>query len=159
MMEYLLLSLFILIVIMTLIFFLTWWQSSTWNLEKQNLKTQRIETLLKAFIASPLFVRENSVFDDSRLMAIKSLEGQGICEDLGAFFGSGWFLEIESLTPRAGCSGPCESSVTDYPCCSSWVICGQGSKINTTRVLPVNVYRRVDGRNDLGVLKVGVYNE
>ena len=159
-MEYLLLSFFILMVIIALIFFLTFWQSSTWSLEKQNLKIQRLDTLLNRFINSPLFVRENSVFDDSKLMAIKSLESQGACEDLEGLFGSDWFLEIEVLTPRQGCAGPCESAVTDYPCCGSWVIiCGQGSKLNTTRALPVNVYRKAEDRNDLAVLTVGVYNE
>jgi len=158
-MEYLLLSLFILMVIIALIFFLTFWQTSTWSMEKQNLKTQRLDTLLNRFINSPLFVRENSVFDDSKLMAIRSLETRGACEDLEGLFGSDWFIEIEVLTPRTGCTGPCESAVMHYPCCGSWEICGQGSRPNTTRALPVNVYRKAEGRNDLAVLTVGVYND
>ncbi len=154
-MEYLLLSFFILMVIIALILFLTFWQTSSLNLEKQNLKIQRLDTLLNRFINSPLFVKENSVFDDSKLMAIQSLESQGACHDLEGLFGSDWSIEVEVLTPRPGCAGPC--TVSSYPCCGSWEICTRGEK-NVTRVLPVNVYRKAEDRNDLGLLTVGVYD-
>lgn len=155
-MEYLLLSFFILMVIIALIFFLTFWQSSSLNLEKQNLKIQRLDTLLNRFINSPLFVKENSVFDDSKLMAIQSLGGQGACKDLEGLFGSNWFLKVEVLNPRPGCAGPCTAS--SHPCCDTWEICGRGGN-NVTRVLPANVYRKAENRNDLAVMTVGVYND
>ena len=152
-MEYLLLSLFILLVIIALIFFLTWWQSSQFGLEQQQQKNERINVLMERFINSPLFVRENSVFDDSRLMAVQSFR-QEACTGLQGLFGSEWFIEIEVLNPRPGCAGPCDAS--SYPCCGSWVICPQNIR-NVSRVLPVNVYRRAEDRTDLGLLRVGVY--
>jgi hypothetical protein len=153
-MEYLLLSFFILMVIIALIFFLSWWQASQFNLEQQGQIHQRVEVLLYRFINSPLFVKENSVFDDSKLLAIQSYS-QNICKELTTLFGSDWFLEIEVLNPRPGCAGPCDA--VNYPCCGSWTICPQGKR-NITRVLPVNVYRKIEDRTDLGVLRVGVYS-
>jgi hypothetical protein len=154
-MEYLLLSFFILMVIIALIFFLTFWQSSQLSLEQQNLKSQRLDTLLNRFINSPLFVMENSVFDDSKLMAIQSLENKGACQDLEALFGSDWSIRVEVLTPRPGCAGPCTAS--SYPCCGSWEICTRGER-NITKVLPVNVYRKSEDRNDLGLMTVSIYD-
>jgi hypothetical protein len=153
-MEYLLLSLFILLVIIALVFFLTWWQSSQFGLEQQQLKNERIIVLMDRFINSPMFVKENSVFDDSRLMSVQSFR-QEACTDLQKMFGADWFIEIEVLNSRPGCAGPCDAST--YPCCGSWVICPQNKK-NVSMVLPVNVYRKAEDRTDLGLLRVGVYS-
>ena len=154
MMEYLLMSLFILIVIIALIFFLTWWQSSQLGMEQQNQRNERVNALMTMFINSPLLVRENSVFDDSKLMAAQSLR-QEACTDLEPLFGSDWFIEVEILNPRPGCAGPCDAS--SYPCCGSWNLCSQDLR-NVSMVLPVNVYRKYEDRTDLALLKVGVYS-
>jgi hypothetical protein len=153
-MEYLLLSFFILLVIIALIFFLSWWQASQFNIEQHKQKSQRVMALTERFINSPLFVRENSVFDDTKLLAVQSFRAEA-CQELESLFGGEWFLEVEVLNPRPGCAGPCDAS--SYPCCGSWTICPQRG-INITMVLPVNVYRRVEDRTDLGLLKVGVYS-
>jgi hypothetical protein len=154
MMEYLLLSLFILLIIIVMVFFLSWWQFSQFGMEQQRMKNQRTEVLASRFINSPLFVTDNSVFDDSRLMGIQSL-GLEYCSELEPFFGGEWFLRIDVLSPRPGCQGPCDAS--SYPCCGSWEICGQGKR-NITRVLPVNIFRHIEDRMDLGLLTVGVYS-
>jgi hypothetical protein len=152
-MEYLLMTLFLLFVIIILIFFLIWWQSTQWSSDKQSLRIARVDTLMNRFINSPIFVKENSVFDDTRLMAAQSL-GPGFCEDLERLFGEDWFIEVIALSTRPGCAGPCDAS--SYPCCGSWEICGQSGN-NITRVIPVNVYRKAEDRNDLAILRVGVY--
>ena len=141
-------------VIIAIIFFLSWWQFSQFAMEQQDIKNQRIDVLMQRLIGSPLLVKENSVFDDSKLMAIDSFHSDA-CTDMKDIFGEDWFIEIEVLTPNPGCEGDCDS--LNYPCCGHWEICGQGER-NVSRVLPVNVYRRVDGRTDLGLLRVGVYS-
>ncbi len=154
-MEYLLLSVFILLMIMSLIFFLAWWQSSQFGLEQKKLKDQRVDVLMNRFINSPLFVTENSVFDDSKLQAIQSLR-QDACQDLESMFGGDWFITIEVLNQHPGENiGECTAS--NYPDCGYWEMCGQGER-NVSRVLPVNVYRKAEDRNDLALLTVGVYS-
>jgi hypothetical protein len=153
-MEYLLLSLFVLLVIISLIFFLSWWQLSQFGLEEQRIKNDRVVALLNRFTNSPLFVKENSVFDDSRLLAIQLL-GDDACRELEDLLGSGWFMEIEVLS-RPGCAGQCSQS--NYDCCNYWSLCSQGSRMNVSMSIPVNVYRKAEDRTDLAALRVGVYS-
>lgn len=160
-MEYLLMSFFTLMVIIVLIFFLMWFQFNQYSMEQQKINLEKSDVLINRLVSSPLFVKENSVFDDARLMAIGSL-GTGLCHDLERLFGSNWFLEIDILNPRPGCGGECTAS--SYPCCGYWEICPppytdaelEGMEMNR-RVLPVNVYRKAEDRTDLAVLRVGVY--
>ena len=153
MMEYLLMSFFVLVVIVVLILFLSWWNLSNLEMEQVEAEFERVDTLVERVSDSPLFVKENSVFDDSKLLAIQSL-GVDACTDLEEIFGPTWSLEIESLTPRPGCAGPCD--VLSYPCCGSWLICPLNNILNKTRVLPVNVYRFAEDRTDLAIMKIGV---
>ncbi len=155
-MEYLLLSFFVLVVIIAMIFFLSWWQFSQLGMEQKSIKNQRGTVLMDRFINSPIFTRENSVFDDSKLRAVQSF-GQDACTDLWDIFGSEWFMEVEVLNPRPGCEGPCDSA--SYPCCASWdIVCGNSGDRNVSMVLPVNVYRKAEDRTDLGLLRTGVYS-
>lgn len=154
-MEYLFLSLFVLLVIISLIFFLSWWQLSQFGLEEQRLKNDRLLALLRGFTHSPLLVKGDSLFDDSRLLAVQLL-GDDACGELEALFGRDWFMEIEVIN-RPGCAGQCRQS--NYGCCNYWSLCTQGDRPNVSRSIPVNVYRKAEDRTDLAVLKVGVYND
>ncbi|MCK4714420.1 MAG: hypothetical protein KAT35_02510, partial [Candidatus Aenigmarchaeota archaeon] len=80
-MEYLLMSFFMLLVILVLIFFLGWWQFTQFHMESQTAEFQRVEVLMNRIINSPILVRENSVFDDSSLMAVQSLRSSA-CQKL-----------------------------------------------------------------------------
>ena len=148
-------SFFMLVVIVALIFFLTWWQFSQLGAEKQNINTQNIEKHLRMFINTPLLVNENSVLDGSKLMAIQSL-GQDACQKLETLFGERWYIEVEILS-RTSCLGQCDAS--SYPCCGYWEICKPSQEPGNVDmlVLPVNVYRKSYDRTDLGLLRVGVY--
>ena len=155
-MEYLFMSFFTLMVIIVLIFFLMWFQFNQYSMEQQRIKLEKSDVLINRLVSSPLFVKENSVFDDARLMAIDSL-GPELCHDMERLFGNNWFMEIDILNPRPGCGGECTAS--SYPCCGYWEICPatfEPAEMNK-RVLPVNVYRNAEDRTDLAVLRVGVY--
>jgi hypothetical protein len=152
-MEYLLLSFFVVFAILIVIFFLTWWQVSQLDLEKQTIKSNRAVSLLEKSASSQLMVARDSVFDDSKLMALQSLGARG-CSLLHGQLGQEWFIAVQVLNPRPGCESGCDAS--SYPCCARWEICGTG-KPNITRVLPVNVFRKAEERTDLGLLTVGVY--
>ena len=156
-MEYLLMSFFMLLVIVVLIFFLGWWQFTQFHMEGQKSEFQRADSLVNRLISSPVLVRENSVFDDSSLTALKSLGTAG-CREMDRLFGRGWSMEIEIIDPDPGCSGECDE--LSYPCCGYWSICPPESEPESMmiRVLPVNVYRRPDGRTDLAVLRAGAYS-
>lgn len=152
-MEYLLLSFFILMVILVMILFLTGWFFSQQGLEQQNIEKERALTMLERLTNSPLFVKENSVFDDSKLIAIQSLGETSACRDFQDLFGSGWFMELEVLS-RPG--GDCDWS--SYLNCGHWkLVCGRAGARNISYDLPVNIYRKVEDRTDLGSLKAGIY--
>lgn len=156
MMEYLLLSFFVLATIIVMIFFLTGWQFSQFNLENQKIQNTRVINLQDSFINSQIFVNENSVFDDAKLTSIQSFHYEA-CEDLAAIFGSDWYIEIQVLNPFDDCSGLCSAST--YPCCGRWEICTDDSRTSVNRNLPVNVYRKSTEKTELAVLKVGVFTD
>ena len=155
-MEYLLMSFFMLLVIFVLIFFLFWWQATQLNMEQNTIKIEQTDVLMNRITSSPIFVSEDSVLDDSKLMALMSL-GRETCNDMERLFGERWFIEVEAINTRPGCAGECDAS--SYPCCGYWEICPPESEPVevSMRVLPVNVYRKAEDRTDLAVIRVGVY--
>lgn len=143
-MEYLLLSFFVLLVIVALIFFFSWFQFSQLGMEQRNIENLRIGLLIDRFSNTPLLVRETAVFDNYKLHALDYLADRGFCTDLESMFGTDWYLEVEVLN-RPG----------------SWsIVCPavSGGERNVSLVLPVNVYNVTDDRTDLALLRVGVYS-
>ncbi len=150
-MEYILLTFFILVVILALLFFLSWWQFSQLGMQEHKLKMERILFLAKYVSNSPYFIKENSIFDDSKLTAAKSL-GPGICDDFESVFGYDWFIKIRAF------NGDTETTCTwtNYPDCNSWKFCTKDQK-NISRILPVNIYRKIPEENGIGIMEVGIY--
>jgi hypothetical protein len=87
-------------------------------------------------------------------MALSSL-GQDACQELETWLGRGWSIEIEILNPGEGWSGACDAS--SYPECTSWLMCPREGDTYEKRAFPVNVYRKPEDRNYLGVLTMWVY--
>ncbi|MBI4176230.1 MAG: hypothetical protein HY518_03430 [Candidatus Aenigmarchaeota archaeon] len=160
MMEYVLMTFFIVIVLIAIIFFLTFFQVFQAGGEQQKALFNRQLFIAKYFLASPLFAEENSVLDDARLTALS--EGDG-CEELKGILGIDWSAEITVLddSRRITCTG------FNYPDCNYWSYClqnsigdniaGRHSARNQSIVLPVSVFRPAGERTDIGVLKVSVY--
>ncbi len=151
-MEYILLTFFILLVIVGLLFFLSWWQFSQLGMEEHKVRMDRVMSLAQQVSNSPYFVKENSMFDDAKLTALKSL-GSDVCTGMESIFGYGWFIKVR-LFDGTGEEVPCTWG--NYPECNSWTFCAKGQK-NTSRAIPVNVYRKMSEKNSVGILEVGIY--
>ncbi len=154
-MEYIILSFFILVIIVALLFFLSWWQFSQLGMEEHKLKMEKVFFTARYISNSPYFVKENSVFDDAKLTAANSL-GTGICEDFEKVFGYNWFIRINIF--EGDVEIPC--TWNNYPDCNSWEFCtkrqGKDQK-STSRILPINIYRKMSEENGVGIIEVGVY--
>ena len=150
-MEYILVTFFILLIIVALLFFLSWYQFSQISMEEHKLKSERVMFLARYASNSPYMVKENSMFDDSKLTALKSL-GPDACRELESVFGYEWFIMIRAFEGEDDV--PCTWS--NYPDCNTWEFCTQ-DKRNISRVLPVNIYRKMSEENGIGTLEVGIY--
>ncbi len=148
-MEYILLTFFIMVVIIAIIFFLTGWQISQTQLEQEKTKMDRAFWLAKSFLSSQYFVKDNSMFDD---MKLRATVGVG-CEELEKVFGYEWFAEIR-LLDGSGITDRCTTSTDPY--CTQWEFCKK-NKNYTAYTVPVNIYKVTEEKVYLGTLKVGVY--
>jgi len=150
-MEYILLTFFILLIIVALMFFLSWWQFSQIGMEEHKLRVEKTLFLAKYVSNSPYFVKENSIFDDAKLTAVKSL-GSDICRDFEEVFGYNWFIRVRVFDDEAEI--PC--SWGNYPDCNVWDFCTKNQK-NISRIIPVNIYRKILEENGIGIMEVGIY--
>lgn len=150
---------FVLVVIIGLIIFLSYWQVTQLGVEQTRTEMDRALFLTKHFLNSQQFVKKDSMFDDGKLTALFSLPNA--CEELQKVFGLDWFAEIRVLD-GSDTEIPCTWS--EYPDCNYWSFCVE-DKSNISYVVPTNIYRRIGyilttgvlGRTDIGTLKVGVY--
>jgi hypothetical protein len=149
-MEYVLLSFFVLLVIVLITLFLTGWQITTTGSEQRKVFFDRAEFLLRAFTNSPYInkntYKEGSMLEDSKLESIT-------CEDLEKLYGKGWFAEVEALQFNEECGED-----NPYPYCGKWSYCKKGGEAITFE-LPVNIYRKTRGEVDIGFLRVGLYHQ
>ena len=150
---------FVVIVIVVLFFFLSGFQITQFDAQKKKGAIDRALFLTKAISSSPLFAKEDSVFDDGKLTALATMGNA--CQDLEKFFGKEWFLEL-SILDGTDVISPCNSNT--YPDCNYWSFCTKNQN-SVSFDLPVNVYRNIGTilstgilpRTDIAVLKVGVY--
>ena len=155
MMEYILMTLFIVIIITVLIFFLMSWQFTQLRATQSKTEGEKALYLMKFFVKNPLFTKDESIFDDAKLMAFKDMEDDGGCDDLNVIFGRNWYTIVyEISTNQVLCN-----SMSDYGNCNAWSFCEVENRRSFSYVLPVNIYRNSDNTNQLGVLEVGVYHE
>lgn len=147
-MEYILLSFFVILVIVIATLLLTGWQITTARSEQQRVFYDRAEFILRAFTNSPYInkagFKEGSMMEDSKLTAIT-------CGDLQKLYGDGWYASIETLEFKDECD------YDNYPLCGKWVYCMKDQDA-TSFELPVNVYRKSTGEVDAAILIVGLYN-
>jgi hypothetical protein len=165
-MEYLILTIFIMFIIIVLVFFLSGWQYSQFRSREYRDETQRVVLLMDYFTNSPYFIKEKSMFDDSKLWAIMDTDDS--CEYLEEIFGQNWFAEIEVID-ESGIRKECDpDSPSTYLDCNYWSFClsSDPDEKFMSYVIPVNVYRKyyqstehpeMKERTDVGTLKVGVY--
>ncbi len=153
--EYIFMTLFVIIMIVVLIVFISWFQYSQIGMRGGTLQTERAEFLMNYMINSPYLVLENSMFDDSKLTSLLFMDDY--CDRMDGIFGNDWSLEIELLTSEDGCYANC--TLENYPCCGSWTFCDNRRDFNKTRnyVIPVNVFRKMSDHVELASMRVTVY--
>lgn len=145
MMEYLIMALFMLVVVTAIVFFLFGWEfgaSRRAELDRANLQSL---FMINIFTHSGFFTKSDSMLDDSKLMVAK-------CEDMEAIFGRKLCINITSALFVGEEETTC--TLSNYPNCNQWVICPDlcSRKDLTGYDVPVNIYRRVDGKTGLGIL-------
>ena len=150
-MEYVLLTFFILFIIFFLLFFLSWWQFSQFESEKTSMVNSRAFALTRHFLEVPMLTKETSMFDDSKLTSAASTIK---CEGLQKIFGSGWFMKIRIFEGDSDI----ECTWSNYPECNYWEFCiREGNSLNYA--VPVNIYRKMSETVLVGNLTLGVYYE
>ena len=177
-MEYMIfmfLIVFIIIFVVGLVFgfqFLSSGSSYEEEMEKNTLMD------MQGFLSSSAVKNPNypqvTVLDDSKLTALKASTIS--CEDIEKLFGAGVWIEVRIFLDTSHCEDltawekqQCINSVTAmekecdkslYPKCSIWTFCGSNKEDRMIyRSLPVNVYRKMENMNYLGVLTLGVKGE
>jgi len=90
MMEYIMLTFFIMVIVVVLIFFLGGWQVTQIELQKSRARSDKALALLKEVSSSSLFVKSDGVFDDTKLTAWLGRS----CSELEEIFG-GMGLKVE----------------------------------------------------------------
>lgn len=157
-MEYIFMIVFLAIVIIVFIFFLTGYQVTQFTSQQAQSSIDRSFSLMNFLSTSPLLVKEEGVFDDGKLTALASLENP--CSLLEDRFGKNWFFTITILDgteSNTACSGPLAT-------CNAWSFCERDAPFVAFDI-PTNVYRVTKTPlasdflpgNDLALLTVGVY--
>jgi len=158
-MEYLFLTVFVILIIIVLMFFITGWQVTQSGIERTKEVSDEVTFLMKKFSTMDYFVKEDGVFDDAKLTVLSSMEN--VCEELRPILGSNWFATI-TVFDESGSIKVCTES--NYPDCNHWSFCKKENRDFVSRKLPVNIYRNTNrigdsifAKNDIGVLEVGFY--
>ncbi len=157
MMEYMIMTVFIMVVIVILVFFFSGWQISQVQMQASKTRSEALLSGMKNVLYSPLFSRDDSMFDDAKLSAL-----QVKCDKVKEVLGADVFIEVKVLGREAEI--PCDPYRYDINC-NYWSICKRDGT-HSSLVMPVNVFRNMGnvlpsgvlGRTDLATVKVGVYD-
>jgi hypothetical protein len=160
MMEYMFLTLFVIVIVIAFVIFLSWWNISQMNVEKSKAELDKTLVLTKSLASSPFLARGDSLLDDGKLTVLQGM-GQEACDSIKGVYGADWFAVVRLLDGRNDM--PCNS--TSYPDCNYWSFCKTASKNYRSYVVPVNIYRNIGtvlstgviGRTYIGSIEVGVY--
>jgi hypothetical protein len=155
MMEYVFMTLFIVIIISILIFFLMGWQFTQIRSADTKIDSDKALYLMKFFIKSPYLTRDESLFDEAKMSVFTDMQEDDLCERMNVVFGRDWFARVYYL---GGSDRPC-TTLSDYGSCNYWSFCEQAGRASFSFMLPVNIYRNSDDTVHMGVLEVGVYHE
>jgi hypothetical protein len=155
-MEYILMTFFLLVVIVAMVLFMGWWNVTQLNIDQNKLTDSRALLLIQDLSSSEYIAAENSVLDDSKLTALKMMQAKGtdLCREFEPLFGREWFFEVRILdgNPSEECTFP------KHPNCNTWTFCrSDQDRPVTIYNIPVNVHRKISGTNEIALLYSGVY--
>jgi len=135
MMEKVIVMFFVVIIIVALIIFLSGWFMLNIRTEGQRTTNERALFIMKNVATNPLFVKDDSMFDDTKLTAASDMP----CEAFEKLYGENWYIEVENKFDG-----------------TEWKICSQNRR-NTSYIIPVNIFEKHTGLVYVGNLKVGVF--
>ncbi|MBN2330825.1 MAG: hypothetical protein JXC85_03345 [Candidatus Aenigmarchaeota archaeon] len=137
----------------------------TKSLERRSLFL--LESAISTTALNNLQYQQGSVLDDSKLTA-------ATCEDLETLLGKGWYAEVRAIPDDSVCddmprylmnaclknlrlAAGTSCTTQNYPDCNVWEFCQKNERDRMMyRSIPVNIYRKMNGTLQLGVLTIGV---
>lgn len=150
-MEYMLLTLFILLIIVMLSLFLAGWQITGLEKEQKKSVQEFVISIINDIGTSPYINKqeyvEGFVFSDSILTVLD-------CDDIRRMFSDNIFVTIEVVSNQLG---SIECSKSNYPMCGKWSYCYEEDKNFIAYEVPVNIYRRADGSILSAIMRIGIY--
>ena len=164
MMEYIIMTLFMVIIIIAFIFMLLGTQFLSISAESSEEKIYRSMSLLKSFSKAPLFTKdntavENPVFYDEKLTALMLSDDS--CEMLENLFGSLWSMEIVIIEDTGTQESGILCDISNYNNdCNKWVFCeipAENIESIITREVPVSVYKKSADRTYAALMLVSTY--
>jgi hypothetical protein len=153
MIEHILMVFFIVVIIIALMIFLTNFQFSQMEMEKKKTWSERSLALGKKFMNSQFTAKKESMLEDAKLASLLGFT----CQELENIFGAGWFMEVK-IFDSSGMVIPCRSP-DSFSACNYWSLssCSAAGGKNVSYIFPVNIYRKMFERSDIGTIKTGVY--
>lgn len=154
MMEYIILTIFIIILMVAFMILMTVFQiggmesEGEENIYRQSLVITRF-IISTSYLNNPRFP-DGSMLDDSKLTTAN-------CTELRKVTGHNWFAFVTK--PHEGDDIICNEE--NYPECNKWIICDKKEIKADTCVheVPVNIYNKMTNKIDIGIATVGLYGK
>lgn len=162
MMEHLLLSVIILMIIVASMFFFFSFESTKKQGEafKDDIHKIILDSILLS--KSPMLTKNSLMFDDSKLAGFTGAYQKDGCEQVKKLIGEACVTidKILIAEDKNDCD-PANFAQTGRDECNSWTLCRETClRLQTTKnkalSIPVNIYRKISDRMDLGVLTVRI---
>ena len=160
MMEHLLMAVILLMVVVAAMFFFFGFQSTK---SKSLAFREDIDRIILAegiLLKSDALTREDGVFDDSKLVGFVKTDG---CSAIKNITGEACIKVNEVLIggEDENQCGPENFEQTGKSACNIWTICADiCEKLKTKNSkglsIPMNIFRKLENKVDLGILTVGV---
>jgi hypothetical protein len=163
--EYIIATFFIVLILIVVIFMLSSYQAGQLELEQQRVRDLRTVALLKRILSSPLLAKDDSVLDDTKLIA-----ALGMCREMEEYFGKKWYALVMIMDDdwKRGTFNYCKEGEYSKEC-NVWVLCRENidPEKKSGYTVPVNVVRRMywvmrrgtSSKVEPAIVEVGIYAE
>lgn len=158
--EYVIATFFIVLILIVVIFMLSSYQAGQLELEQQRIKDLRTMAMLKRVLSSPMLARDDSVLDDTKLIA-----ALGMCKEMEEYFGKKWYAVVRILDGKDVMR--CEEGEYSTEC-NYWIFCWENIEEGRSGYkVPVNVARKMywvmrrgtSSKAEPAFVEVGIYVE
>ncbi len=158
-MEHLLMAVLILMIVVAALFFLIGFQSARSKGTELREDVNRIITASNIIAKSSILTKGDFVFDDSKLAGFSGAYQKEGCEQVKRLIGEACItIDKTLLTGEKNECDPVNFAERGTEC-NSWTICGEvclqlESKSSRGISLPINIFRKLENRMDLGLMVV-----